>query len=40
MAAALRAHASRTDEVDGHRHVILHGSVTQPEAGHAHRYFL
>jgi hypothetical protein len=29
-----------TDEVNGHRHVILRGSVTQAEAGHAHRYFM
>ncbi|MBS7812865.1 XkdF-like putative serine protease domain-containing protein [Roseococcus pinisoli] len=29
-----------TNEMNGHRHVILRGSVTQPEAGHANRYFV
>jgi len=27
-----------TDEVDGHKHVIKNGTLTEPAAGHAHRY--
>lgn len=29
-----------TDEVDGHRHEIRRGSVTEAASGHTHRYFV